>query len=245
MAINQYQGVDKDGNAVTIYVTDDPPEGGGSTLNDIVVALNDTLTVKESGDFNVSVSGESAGLAQESTLSGLLTESRFEEVVNNNNEVKTTASLSTASVLLEADDSQGNGVQTIQRADGIQALKVADVSALDHSNNSVTVYEPDHNATTMTNVTDTVTQVTANGVTASKVWVGNLQEGAAAYLHFYKGSGNAIGSPDFTLPIPKNSGGTEEIGPIPFPNGFEIAATTNADGTGSMSSGMTATIFHR
>ena len=58
-------------------------------------------------------------------------------LVTNNNEVKTTASVNVGSVQIEADDSQGNGVQAIERVDGENILKVADMAVLEVAEDAV------------------------------------------------------------------------------------------------------------
>jgi len=58
-------------------------------------------------------------------------------LVNNNDELKTSASLSASSVQIEADDSQGNGVQAIERVDGENILKVADMAVLEVAEDAV------------------------------------------------------------------------------------------------------------
>jgi len=41
MAVNSFQALDKDGNAVTVYDSDDPAEAGGATLGDIQAPLSE------------------------------------------------------------------------------------------------------------------------------------------------------------------------------------------------------------
>jgi hypothetical protein len=63
MAVNSFQALDKDGNAVTVYDSDDPAEAGGATLEDIR-ALLDKLD-----DALQSVAGDQLRVAVQSTPS--------------------------------------------------------------------------------------------------------------------------------------------------------------------------------
>jgi len=154
-------------------------------------------------------------------------------LVSNNDEVKTTASVNVDSVKLEADDAPGNGVQAIERVDGEPILKVANV------------IEFDHDATTVASANETLSTVTSNAVTLKGVWVGNAQSADPAYLHFYKGTGNNAGSPDFQVEIPAETGATQDIPPIPLDNGFEVLASGSRDSVTAPTSPVMVTVFHR
>jgi len=58
MAVNSFQALDKDGNAVTVYDSDDPAEAGGATLGDIQTPLSeiaDALVSNGSDQFQTDV----------------------------------------------------------------------------------------------------------------------------------------------------------------------------------------------
>lgn len=76
MALQTYDAIDANDNTVQLTNSDDPAEGGGATLQDIVTALQSaldvsgaTVTVTESGGFDVTLDAQNAGLAQDDTLS--------------------------------------------------------------------------------------------------------------------------------------------------------------------------------
>jgi len=312
MAIQQFQGVDKDGNAVTIYVTDDPAEGGGATLSDIVTALGGTLTVEDGGGFSVSVSGESAGLAQETTLSSLKTAvgsqgdasetdtstsasllswvqglidtikggleisswsagslsigslpdvtigawsagdigiSSFPSaLVTNNDEVKTTASVSVGSVELEADDSQGNGVVPLWREDGTNYLGVVDKSQIDEGNNSIRSFSAKSQTAAFDSLNATTQQVKASAGEIADLHFTN-PNGSLVYLKVWFSTGNTAGTDDAdaVYGIPAESGFSPHFDSIEAANGIEVAATANpalGDGT-SLSTAIAGTVHYR
>jgi citrate lyase gamma subunit len=75
MATQQYDATDANGQTVQLTNSDDPAEGGGATLQDIVSALQSaqdvsgaTVTVTDDGAFNITLDAQNAGLAQDSTI---------------------------------------------------------------------------------------------------------------------------------------------------------------------------------
>jgi hypothetical protein len=81
MATQQYDATDANGQTVQLTNSDDPAEGGGATLQDIVSALQSpqdvsggTVTVTDDGAFNVTLDAQNAGLAQDSSVQSVLSE---------------------------------------------------------------------------------------------------------------------------------------------------------------------------
>jgi len=75
MATQKYDATDANGQTVQLTNSDDPAEGGGATLQDIVSALQSaqdvsgaTVTVTDDGAFNITLDAQNAGLAQDSTI---------------------------------------------------------------------------------------------------------------------------------------------------------------------------------
>ena len=246
MAIQQFQGVDKNGNAVTIYVTDDPAEGGGATLNDIATALGGTLTVTDDGGLTISslpddvVTNDPAegggstlndivtalgGTLTVADDGGLAISSFPNNIITNNDELRTTASVSVSEVRIEAPDAAGNGDAVIEREDGEAVLKV--------SNKNKTRQVASTPWTDV--VSDALVEVAATDVEVLSIMASVNTQSDPVYLKIFEGTGNALGTDaaSFDQGIPAGSGFQWQPEAAAFAGGLEVAVTGGPGATDS------------
>ena len=274
MATTQFQGVDQGGNPVTITVTDDPAEGGGSTLSDIVSALNGTLTVDDGGNFNASVTSLPTPVPVDATgqgdvpVTGSIGVASLPSNLITNGALDVNAISGFAAVEIQGADSTGT-TQTLGFVDGEDIAKVADTSSITAAENGIQIFGEDSGGNPVLISTNdagevhirevpsqsdralslgaSTTTIASADAELTGIWVGSSTE--FVYLKIYEGTGNTVGNdaPALTLPVPAESGGTMDISPRSFTGGIEVAATLSEgdNATDAPTGVVTANVFYR
>ena len=169
-------------------------------------------------------------------------------LVNNSDEVKTTASVNVGSVELEADDSQGNGVVPLWREDGTNYLGVVDKSQIDEGNNSIRSFSAKSQTAAFDSLNATTQQVKASAGEIADLHFTNPNT-SLVYLKVWYSTGNTAGTDDAdaVYGIPAESGFSPHFDSIEAASGIEVAATANpalGDGT-SLSTPIAGTVHYR
>jgi len=223
---------------------------GGDATDRLRVGIQE-----QDGDLTVTLDGETVSIDQLPSLPaggnkiGSVDISSFPSaLVNNNDEVKTTASVNVGSVKLEADDSQGNGVVPLYREDGTNYLGVVDKSQIDEGNNSIRSFSAKSQTAAFDSLNATTQQVKASAGEIADLHFTN-PNGSLVYLKVWYSTGNTAGTDDAdaVYGIPAESGFSPHFDSIEAASGIEVAATANpalGDGT-SLSTPIAGTVHYR
>ena len=223
---------------------------GGDATDRLRVGIQE-----QDGDLTVTLDGEDVSIDQLPSLPaggnkiGSVDISSFPSaLVNNNDEVKTTASVNVGSVELEADDSQGNGVVPLWREDGTNYLGVVDKSQIDEGNNSIRSFSAKSQTAAFDSLNATTQQVKASAGEIADLHFTNPNT-SLVYLKVWFSTGNTAGTDDAdaVYGIPAESGFSPHFDSIEAASGIEVAATANpalSDGT-SLSTPIAGTVHYR